>query len=144
MHLDLKINGLRFNLKENYHHRKMTSKIYPISISSALLIMVLACGDSGKTAKSELKPTIPEQATDDSSRLKDGKIVYDIYCKMCHGDDGQQELTGTYNLVTSTMKIDDIINVTLEGRGTMLPYKDILSNKELVDVSQYVLAMQKK
>jgi mono/diheme cytochrome c family protein len=63
---------------------------------------------------------------------------------MCHGEDGQQELTGTYNLVTSTMTIDQIIVITKEGKSTMMPYDAILSNKDLVDVSRYVLSMQVK
>lgn len=106
-------------------------------------LFILSCGKSKNTEnKSSVTSSEDQIGSAKVDIHKNGRKVYDIYCKICHGEDGQQELTGTYNLVTSTMTLDQIIMVTKEGRSTMMAYDAILSNIDMVDLSRYVLSMQ--
>ena len=74
--------------------------------------------------------------------LDQGKKIYDIYCLMCHGEDGKRVLTGYYDLAESELDLKGIVDVTSNGRNAMVSYRPILNDDELKAVSAYTLTLQ--
>jgi|GEM_PF-6442743 len=70
--------------------------------------------------------------------------VFEQKCALCHGVDGDKQLSGAKKLSESTANIDDIILLVTEGRNQMLPFKGRLTSEEIKAVSEYALTFQTK
>ena len=73
-----------------------------------------------------------------------GKTIFEQKCALCHGVDGDKQLSGAKKLSESTANIDDIILLVTEGRNQMLPFKGRLTSEEIKAVSEYALTFQTK
>ncbi len=66
-----------------------------------------------------------------------GEAVFKKNCKLCHGIDGKQMLNGAKDLNLSTMTLEERVNIITNGKKVMIPFKDVLTAKEIKAVAQY-------
>lgn len=71
-----------------------------------------------------------------------GQKIYLQYCKLCHGVNGSLALNGAANLQESALSKDETVRIIAEGRNTMQPYKEILSEHERNAVAEYVMKLR--
>ena len=71
-----------------------------------------------------------------------GKKIYSQYCVLCHGVDGKLGLNGSKDLTLSELSIDSVLIQIKNGKGAMLPYKDVLSRAEIDSVTQYIISLR--
>ncbi|MEM7103949.1 MAG: c-type cytochrome [Bacteroidota bacterium] len=71
-----------------------------------------------------------------------GKQTYLTYCQLCHGEDGKLGLNDSKDLTKSVVSFEEAINQVTNGKGLMVPYKDILTKEEISNVVHYVISMR--
>lgn len=93
-------------------------------------MLLLACGGStagdGMALDAERKP---------------GAQVYNTNCALCHGRDGKLGLNGAKDLTASTLTKAEMLAVVTDGRNAMMPYKNVLSAKEIDAVVEHVRSL---
>lgn len=100
---------------------------------------------------------MPELAvSDENSTLLDGKKVFIRYCILCHGQTGKGDgrmakllkNPGPANLTRSTLSMDEMKNIILEGGGgvgkseNMPSWKDVLSDQDFNALIPYVMNLR--
>jgi len=101
-----------------------------ISIVSIFIIVVLfACG-GGQEGPSKY---------DEASATK----LFKKYCMVCHGMDGKLGLNGAKDLTVCPLGFQERVQLVTNGRGAMTPFKGILTEDEIEQVSQYTLNLKK-
>lgn len=101
-------------------------RIIPIAIG----VLVLACGS---TANGD---TV---AADKST----GQSIFNMNCSLCHGRDGKLGLNGAKDLTLSTLTKAEMVAIVRSGKGAMMPYKDVLTPKEIEAVVEHVRTLGK-
>jgi mono/diheme cytochrome c family protein len=108
-------------------------------LSAALIALLIAsCGGGAKT-----RDQYPVRATPDGP--VDAALVkklFDVKCALCHGHDGAQQFAGAKNLTQSELDKADIISRIAEGKGTMPPHKDVLSEEQIDALADFVLTLR--
>ena len=66
----------------------------------------------------------------------DGKSLYELNCKLCHGDDGKLGMTGASDLSASVMDLATIKQTILQGKGNMA--KLAMTDEQAAAVAAYV------
>lgn len=72
----------------------------------------------------------------------DGEKIYKTYCVTCHGIYGDMGASGAFNLKTSTLPLEERINVITNGRKVMTPFKDLLTPEKIKAVAEYTLTLK--
>ena len=72
----------------------------------------------------------------------DGLSVYNSNCKSCHGNDGKLGLSGAADLSTSTLTTEEKTDIVANGKGGMMPYRELLSKDQIKAVVQFVETLQ--
>lgn len=103
------------------------TRIVPISIA----LLILACGNTTSTEDT--------MATDKSP----GQSVFNMNCSLCHGRDGKLGLNGAKDLTASTLTKAEMVAIVRSGKGAMMPYKDVLTAKEIEAVVEHVRTLGK-
>lgn len=106
----------------NTHH------IVPLAIG----LLLLACGSS----------TLDGTMAEDAGKSP-GQRIFDMNCTLCHGRDGKLGLNGAKDLTASTLTKAEMIARVRLGKGAMMPYKDVLTAKEIDAVVEHVRALGK-
>ncbi len=101
-------------------------RIIPIAIG----VLVLACGST---------PDGDTMATDKSP----GQSIFNMNCSLCHGRDGKLGLNGAKDLTASALTKEEMIAIVRGGKGAMMPYKDVLTPKEIQAVVEHVRTLGK-
>lgn len=70
------------------------------------------------------------------------KKLYDVKCALCHGQDGAQQFAGAKNLTQSVLAKNEVYQRIAEGRGSMPPHKDVLSEEQMDALAEYVLTLR--
>lgn len=99
----------------------------------ALGLLLLAC--SSATADG------PGMA--DRAEKSPGEQVFNMNCALCHGRDGKLGLNAAKDLTVSTLTKDEMVAMVRQGKGTMMPYKDVLTAKEIDAVVDHVRTLGK-
>lgn len=90
-------------------------------------LLLLACGsasvDSANTNGKEKTP---------------GQLLFTKNCTLCHGRDGKMGINGAKDLSISTLTKEEMIAMVIQGKGQMMPYKNVLSKKEIEMVVEHV------
>jgi uncharacterized membrane protein SirB2 len=73
----------------------------------------------------------------------EGKIIYDSYCKSCHGAAGDAGMSGAKNLKISTLSNDETYKQIKNGKSNMPAYGKILTEEKLKAVTDYTLTLRK-
>ena len=87
------------------------------------------------------KQTFTTSTTKQAISTINGEDIYMQYCKLCHGADGKLGLNGSKDITESVIKREDRILLIKEGKNTMTPFKDILTEEEINAVAQYTMKM---
>lgn len=103
------------------------------SIPYLLGLLLLACGSSASDMG---------MATD--ADRSSGAQLFNTNCALCHGRDGTLGLNGAKDLTASTLTKAEMIAVVTNGRAAMMPYKSVLTAKEIDAVVDHVRSLAKK
>lgn len=101
-----------------------------ILIFALLATLVYACSQSGDKGGGE-----PSSSA--------GEKVYKLYCVTCHGLYGDMGASGAFNLQSSTLPVEERINVITNGRKAMTPFKELLSEEKIKAVAAYTMTLTK-
>lgn len=71
-----------------------------------------------------------------------GEAVYKTHCAICHGKDGRKGVAGAKMIPESKLDLQERILLITRGKGSMMPYKDILSEKEIARVATYTTTLE--
>ena len=99
----------------------------------ALGLLLLACGSA----------TADGTTMADSADKSPGEQVFNMNCALCHGRDGKLGLNAAKDLTASTLTKAEMVAMVRQGKGTMMPYKDVLSAKEIDAVVDHVRTLGK-
>ena len=99
----------------------------------ALGLLVLACSSASPDG------TGMAGTTDKSP----GEQLFDMNCTLCHGRDGKLGLNNAKDLTMSALTKAEMITMVRQGKGAMMPYKDVLSAKEIDAVVDHVRTLGK-
>jgi mono/diheme cytochrome c family protein len=103
-----------------------------------IVIMAFAACSGSKT--SDLYPV--RVAADGPVDFTLVKKLYDVKCALCHGYDGAQQFAGAKDLSRSTLPKNEVVSRIAEGRGTMPPHKDVLSEEQMDALADFVLTLR--
>lgn len=98
------------------------SKKGSYAVSILLFLSIGACKNKSQ----------PEQ------ELSSGKKIYEERCSSCHGVDGKKMMAGAPDLTRSKMSMEERIEIIKNGKGAMIPFKDILNDQEIEAVARYL------
>ncbi len=73
----------------------------------------------------------------------DAAKIYDDRCASCHGSDGKKGLSGAAELTRSDLSREERIEVIEKGKGAMVPYEGVLSEKEIEALARYLKNFKK-
>ncbi|MEL6393875.1 MAG: cytochrome c [Bacteroidota bacterium] len=104
-------------------------------ILAIISISIYACSGSEKSkagsALADNLYTANEQA--------DPESIWKSKCVSCHGRFGNMGANGAANLQEATSSLDYRIQIITNGKGVMTPWKDILTEDEIIAVAEYTL-----
>ena len=103
-------------------------------ITYSIGILLLACGSASSH---------DGRMANDGDRSS-GREVFNLNCALCHGRDGKLGINGAKDLSVSTLTKEEMITTVKQGRGAMMPYKDVLSAKEIDAVVEHVRTLGKQ
>lgn len=110
-----------------------------ICILLVALGFIYSCDANSKSEKTEenIDPKTP-------MNKEEARAVYLLNCASCHGNDGALKSAGAADLTKSKFteaQIEDVIlNGNLKG---MMPYKDILTEREVKGLVKFVPTLRK-
>ncbi|MCH2214976.1 MAG: c-type cytochrome [Flavobacteriales bacterium] len=99
-----------------------------IFLVTALSVGLLSCG--------EVSPYTNEDGSINAEK------IYKAHCAICHGDNGRKGFANSSILPESQLSEKERILVITNGRGTMSPYKMVLSEKEIEAVAKYTMTLK--
>lgn len=100
-------------------------RILPFTFVLGLL--VIACGN-GSTASA---PPLEEKAPT-------GKELFALHCTLCHGSNGKLGINGAKDLSVSVLTPEEMAALVANGKGAMMPYKNVMTAKQIEAVVQHV------
>ncbi len=109
-----------------------------------VLLLLTSCGGSDSGEKTDASTSAPEVASPAVDNIAAGEKIYRTYCITCHGIDGRLELNGAKDLSISEIPLEERINQVTNGKGLMTPFKGILSDEQIQQVSEYTVTMRVK
>ena len=114
------------------------------------MLIIISCGgdtkeqsakstaDQSEVAKSSGGASTGSSNAAASASNGKGKLIYKQYCVICHGADGKLGVSEAKDLSASTISLEERINQITNGKGLMTPYKDILSEDQILAVAEYL------
>ena len=74
-----------------------------------------------------------------------GKKIYNRYCVVCHGDEGNAKIGGALDLSISTLSFEDKTAIIKNGSENkhMRAFGDDLNEKEIEAVAKHVETLKK-
>lgn len=103
----------------------LSRKIAVAFICAGFVVVAACSGDSGE-----------------ANTHTDGLTVYNNNCKSCHGNDGKLGLSGAADLSASTLTTEEKIKIVSDGKGGMMPYRELLSKQQIKAVVQHIETLQ--
>ena len=80
----------------------------------------------------------------ENSNNNEGKQIYENKCVTCHGLKGNAQASGASDLTVSELSKEKLIEVIKNGRNSMRPYKEELSESQIDSVAKYVIELRLK
>lgn len=80
--------------------------------------------------------TIPEGRSAD---IENGRQIFMQSCQYCHGADGEGGQGGGAQLTTTTLGLQEIMNVLGTGRNAMPAFSTVLSAEEIHDTGSFII-----
>lgn len=72
----------------------------------------------------------------------DGQKIYAANCVSCHGDNGDAGAGGAKNLKTSSIDDRELKAIITNGKGAMMPFKNLLKPAEIDAVAAYAISLR--
>jgi len=72
----------------------------------------------------------------------DGALLFKKNCKVCHGKNADKETKKIPSLMKSTLALDEMTQIVMEGKETMPPFAETLKAEEISAVLAYVQKLQ--
>ena len=108
-----------------------------VLIVSVALVVIASCGGA------KTRDQYPVRATEDGPvDFALVKKLYDVKCALCHGSDGAQQFAGAKNLSESTLPKVDVVLRIKEGKGSMPPHKDVLTEEQIDAIADFVMTLR--
>ncbi len=101
------------------------------SVTSPLVLLVIACGNA----------MAPSPAAADGAPK--GAQIYKMHCELCHGANGKLGFNDAKDLTASVLSRAEMIMQVSNGKGKMMPYKNVLTAKEVEAVVDYTRTLGK-
>lgn len=109
-----------------------------ILVLVAIMAFTFACGDSGaKNASAKTASNTPAKP-----KPVDGSKVYKLNCTVCHGVSGDMGASGAHDLTKSKLTVEERMAVIKNGRNTMTPFANILSEEKIKAVAEYTMTLK--
>lgn len=110
--------------------------------SLAITAMVLLHLAYGLAEMSRKQASIGSKSVSKASGEVDGAAIYTNNCLICHGADGKKGYNGASDLSASKLDREGVLQVINNGRGNMMPYKELLAEEEKQAVADYILTLR--
>ncbi len=100
------------------------------------LILLYSCSGEQKE---------PTNALMKEALTPNGKKIYNRYCVVCHGDEGNAKVGGAFDLSISTLSFEDKVNIVTNGSENkhMRAFNDDLNEAEIKAVVKHVETLKK-
>ena len=72
----------------------------------------------------------------------DGQRIYRERCAVCHGVKGDLGVAGAGDLTKSRLDLSQRVATIYYGKNTMTPFKDVLSEAEIVEVALFIALLR--
>lgn len=72
-----------------------------------------------------------------------GEELFNANCALCHGRKGDLGMNGAKDLGLSTLTRAEMIAMVSNGKGVMMPYKNVLTPKQIEAVVDHVRSLRK-
>jgi cytochrome c6 len=103
-------------------------------LALALAALLLSCG----TEASDTTISAPVAAGDGK-----GAELFNTNCALCHGRKGDLGMNGAKDLTMSTLTREQMIALVSNGKGAMMPYKNVLTPKQIEQVVDHARSLRK-
>jgi mono/diheme cytochrome c family protein len=108
-----------------------------VLIVSVALVVIASCGGA------KTRDQYPVRATEDGAvDFALVKKLYDVKCALCHGYDGAQQFAGAKDLTQSVLPKNEVLLRIAEGKGSMPPHKDVLSEEQMDALADFVMTLR--
>ena len=108
-----------------------------VLITSSILFIVGSCGGT------KTREQYPVRATDNGPvDFALVKKLYDVKCALCHGYDGAQQFAGAKDLTQSVLPKNEVVLRIAEGKGSMPPHRDVLSEDQMDALADFVMNLR--
>lgn len=108
-----------------------------VLIACAFVVALAACGE--KTSRDQYPVRVSADGPVDATLVKK---LYDVKCALCHGYDGAQQFAGAKDLTQSALPKNEVVLRIAEGKGSMPPHKDVLSEEQIDALADFVLTLR--
>jgi mono/diheme cytochrome c family protein len=115
--------------------RRRTRLVLIVSIAS--LLAIASCG--GSKTRDQYPVRASENGPIDFILVKK---LYDVKCALCHGYDGAQQFAGAKDLTQSVLPKNEVLLRIAEGKGSMPPHKDVLSEEQMDALADFVMTLR--
>lgn len=115
---------------------------------AVVCVIAVACGGGEKKSETPVKkaavaaktetPKAKEETAAKPAGNRKGALIFKQYCVACHGADGKLGLSGAKDLSISTISMEERIDQVTNGKGFMTPFKSILSEDQIIAVTDYL------
>lgn len=110
--------------------------IVPIFLTTVLV----SCGGGS----AEINKREKEEVSMEPMTVDEAESVYITNCESCHGIDGKKGLSGAADLSLSMKSDAELLKVIRNGNDKgMMPYKDILTDREQKGLVEFVKSLKK-
>jgi cytochrome c6 len=99
-------------------------------IAIALIVTLASCGNSEGAG-----------SQDEVETQKSGEAIFNTHCAICHGKDGRKGLAGAKMIPGSLLTLEERVALITNGKGSMMPYRGILTKDEIEKVAAYTLTL---
>jgi cytochrome c6 len=102
-----------------------------IPLACLCVAVALACGDGHASAPAEGGP------------VSKGEELFNTNCTLCHGRKGDLGMNGAKDLTVSVLTREQMIAMVTNGKGAMMPYKNVLTAKQIELVVDHARTLRK-
>ena len=72
-----------------------------------------------------------------------GQSLFETNCTTCHGADGKLCVLGAKDLSVSAMTKEQMTEIITNGKSTMTPFGNVMTQEEIGSVADYVQTLKK-
>jgi cytochrome c6 len=71
-----------------------------------------------------------------------GALVFNANCVLCHGRNGDLGMGGAKDLTLSMLSREEMIAIVTNGKGAMMPYRNVLTPKQIEQVVDHARTLR--